>query len=291
MSDFDSALKKVLDPETRLLLIEAAATRWNPDSLDRENVELIERLIEPIDLLMRLYFRFEACGIDEVPRGPGLVVVNHDAGITDMEIIAMGARWYRQRGVDDRILGLMHDAMFGVPYLSNLLCAVGAVRASQANAEAALARGYKILVAPGGNVEAFRPWRERHRIKFAERRGWARIAVRSGVPVFPVVFIGGHETFVVLHDGQPIVKALGLKRLLRVETFPLFLGLPWGLGVGPLFHLPLPSKCVARFLSPIEPPRSGGEEARVGALYESVRSAMQVALDELAAERRLPVLG
>lgn len=290
MNDVASALATLRDPESRRLLLQAMTTKWDPNDVERGNGALLERLVEPLDLLMRLYFRFETRGLEEVPRGPALMLINHDAGITDAEVIAMGARWYRRRGVDERIIGLMHDAMFGVPYLGNMLCAVGAVRASQESGEKALRRGLKVMVAPGGNIEAFRPWRERHRIKFAGRKGWARLALRTGVPIVPVVFLGGHETFMVLHDGQEIVRALGLKRLIRAETFPIFLGLPWGIGVGPLFHLPLPVKCVARFLPaiPVEPGDENDPE-QVDALYDQVTMTMQVALDELVAERRLPL--
>lgn len=292
MNDVESALRKLLDPETRRLLRQAMTTKLDPDEVERDNGELLERLAEPIDLLMRLYFRFEARDIEAAPSGPALLVINHDAGITDAEAVALGARWYRRRGVDERIVGLMHDAMFGVPYLGNLLTAVGAVRASPGNAEAALERGIKVLVAPGGDIEAFRPWRERHRIKFADRKGWARLALRAGVPIVPVVFVGGHETFMVLHDGQPLARALRLKRFLRTDTCPLYLGFPWGLGVGPLFHFPLPAKCVARFLPAIPVERGGQDDPeQVDALYDQVTGAMQAALDELAAERRLPILG
>jgi 1-acyl-sn-glycerol-3-phosphate acyltransferase len=273
---------QLLDRRTLELIREAAVTPQDPDAVERDNGELIERLAPVIDEVFRAYFRFEVEGIDTVPRGPALMVFNHEAGISFAQILGMGARWYLRRGTSDPIMALMHDAMFGVPLLGNFLARLGAVRASRGAARAVLERGVKIAVAPGGNLEAFRPWSERHLIKFGGHRGWARLALETGTTVVPIVFSGGHDTFLVLHDGHQLARLLGMHRWLRTDTFPVFLGLPWGLGVGPLFHLPLPVKCAVRFLEPIEVARdASGDAAAVDDLYVRVASRMQAALYEM----------
>lgn len=284
--------ERLLDQRTLELLWRAAQTPHDPNVLDRDE-ELIERLSPQVDLLMRLYFRLEITGLEAVPAGPALLVMNHEAGITYAQLLGMGARWILRRGLEDPVVGLMHDAMFEVPLLGNLLASFGAVAASHDNGEAAFATGQKVMVTPGGNLEAFRRWPERYRIKFGGRTGWARLALRAGVPVVPAVSIGGHETFVVLCDGQSLVRRLGLKRFGRIDTFPLFLGLPWGVGVGPLFHLPLPSKSVIRFLAPIDTAAFGDADdpGAVLSLYDEVTAAMQLAMNEMALKRRVPVLG
>ena len=72
----------------------------------------------------------------------------------------------------------------------------------------------------------------------------------------------------------------------------IFLGLPWGVGVGPLFHLPLPTKVTARFLPALEVEGDSAEdEDRVDRLYAEVTETMQSALNEMAQKRRWPILG
>ncbi|HOX42550.1 MAG TPA: 1-acyl-sn-glycerol-3-phosphate acyltransferase [Myxococcota bacterium] len=273
----------------------ALASGVDPDDVDGFDAALLARVAPAIDALSRLYFRMEVEGLEGVPDGPALLVGNHNAGITFMEPFGFGARWYRQRGGRDPLLWLVHDAMLALPGLRTLLVRAGCVRASHSNAEAALGRGHKVVVFPGGNLEAFRPYRERYRIKFAGHKGFARLALRAGVPVVPFVVVGGHESFYVLHDGQPLARRLGLKKLVRSETCAIFLGLPWGLGVGPIFHLPLPTKSQVRFLEPILPDPRGAaaadDPAAVDALYAQVTSRMQAAMDELGGKRRLPILG
>lgn len=259
-----------------------------PDDLDAVDKELLADIVPLIDLFGRVYYRLDVEGLSGVPDGPALVVINHNAGVSFGELLGFGARWYLERGYDDILHGLAHDAMLRIPYLKNFLMHGGGIRACRENADRVLERGRKILVAPGGNLEAFRPYRDRHRIRFSGRTGFLRVALRHRAPIVPAVFIGGHETFYVINDGRFIVEALGLHRRFRLDTFPLFLGLPWGIGLGPLFHLPLPVRCRVRVLAPIPldawSPDDADDPAVLRHLYDEVTGRMQTALDELAAE-------
>lgn len=294
-------VRQALDPDVRALVAEvtallrqAALTPVDPDTVDRDGTALIQALAPPVDALMRGYFRFEVEGLDRVPRGPALLVSNHEAGTSFVQVLGMGARFYLERGLEERIVGLMHDRLFQVPLLANLLGHLGAVRASHEAADAAFTRGWKVYVAPGGNLDAFRPYAERHVVKLGGRRGWIRLARRNRVPVVPVVFIGGQETFFVLDDGQYLAQNLGLKKRFRIDTLPLWLGLPFGVGLGPVFHVPLPAKCKVRFLDPVaigDPEPGETDAAFESRMYDEVLSVMQAAMDEMAAERSLPLLG
>ncbi len=55
--------------------------------------------------------------------------------------------------------------------------------------------------------------------------------------------------------------------------------------------LPLPSKIVTRVLEPIDIAAQFGDDPDVDEVDLHVRTVMQAALDELARERRFPVLG
>jgi hypothetical protein len=56
-------------------------------------------------------------------------------------------------------------------------------------------------------------------------------------------------------------------------------------------NLPLPTKIVTRLLEPIDVAAQFGEDADVAEVDALVRAVMRRALDQLAAERRFPVLG
>jgi 1-acyl-sn-glycerol-3-phosphate acyltransferase len=94
----------------------------------------------------------------------------------------------------------------------------------------------------------------------------------------------------VLTDFYPQVKQLnelGMPWFLGIdpEVFPLFLGLPWGLAIGPLPHIPLPVKIRFRVCPPILFEHYGPEAAQdreyVTACYSHVCRQMQANLDQL----------
>ncbi|HWS93382.1 MAG TPA: glycerol acyltransferase, partial [Mycobacterium sp.] len=83
---------------------------------------------------------------------------------------------------------------------------------------------------------------------------------------------------------------LGLKRLTRAEEVPVSVGFPFGLSVGGI-NLPFPAKIVTQVLPPIDLTTQFGKNPDIGEVDAHVRKVMQTALDRLAAERRLPILG
>jgi len=282
--------------ETIRALVRAFTEPVDPDDLDAVDPDTVRALLPLFDLLARRWYRMRVDGLHRVPDGEALVVINHESGVSFLELFAMGSYWVRERYMRDRpdlLYGLGHDAMFRIPGVNNFLVHCGGLRASRRNADRVFSRGRKILVAPGGNLEAFRPWRERFQIKFGGRRGFARVALRHRVPVVPVVFTGGHESFFVIDDGRWLVERLDLHLRFRLDTFPLVAGLPWGLWLGPMFHLPLPARCDVRILEPVDAPSFGAEhdEDAVVALYDEVTGRMQAAMTDMASRRRWPVLG
>ncbi len=70
------------------------------------------------------------------------------------------------------------------------------------------------------------------------------------------------------------------------------LAVPWGLNVGDLAsHLPLPAKIAIQCLPPIDLVERFGPQPDVDEVYDGVVSEMQRTLSQLAAERRLPLVG
>lgn len=76
-----------------------------------------------------------------------------------------------------------------------------------------------------------------------------------------------------------------------MEILPLGFGLPFGVSVIFPPNLPLPAKVVMRVLEPIDVVKQFGNDVDVDEVDHHVRAVMQAALDELASERRFPVLG
>jgi 1-acyl-sn-glycerol-3-phosphate acyltransferase len=238
--------------------------------------------------LVRRYCRLEI----EVERStfgsPVLFVANHGfGGIFDLNVFATYAA-LEQLDLDRPVIALTHQLAWtlGVgPFIEPL----GARPASHDSASEAFARGQHVLVFPGGDIEAGKPWDERNQVIFGGRSGFARLALEFDVPIVPIVTAGAGESLLVLSRGERLARALKVDKLLRIKALPLTVSLPWGVSVGAvglLPYLPLPTKLETRVLSPLmaEP------DAEPDAYAERVQSAMQKALDQMTANRK-PLLG
>ncbi len=87
----------------------------------------------------------------------------------------------------------------------------------------------------------------------------------------------------------------GLKRKLRGSQLPIMLGIPFGVTIETIpTHLPLPAKIRTELLDPIylgKDPERVNDGAYVNSIYLEVQTAIQDAMDRLAKQRRLPILG
>jgi 1-acyl-sn-glycerol-3-phosphate acyltransferase len=187
--------------------------------------------------------------------------------------------------------GLGHEVVISFPGIHQLLVPLGAVRASHELASRLFREGHKVLVYPGGDLDAMRPYRARHRVVFGARRGYVKLAIRSGVPIIPVVTAGAQSTYVILNEGKRTAKLLGLDRMFRVKVWPLTLSLPWGLTFGPPPpFIPLPTRIFIEVLEPISFDRTGDVAAEdpyyVERCHHRVLGVMQTALERLCRDRR-----
>jgi 1-acyl-sn-glycerol-3-phosphate acyltransferase len=243
-------------------------------------------------LVASLWHRAEVRGMENVPaHGPVLLVGNHSGGnmIPDTFVFTMAFSTYF--GVERPFHQLAHSLVLSMPWLS-VLRRFGTVAASPENAALALDSGAAVLVYPGGDHETHRPSWERHRIDFDGRTGYVREALDAGVPIVPVVAVGGQETALFLTRGTGLARALGLDRAFRLKVLPISLALPWGVNVGDMLgHIPLPAKITIEVLPAIDLRERFGPDPDVEEIDRHVRALMQHTLDALAAERRFPVLG
>lgn len=263
-------------------------TTADPELGSRRDPAFIRAHLDKLAFFFNHYHQTSIEGLEHVPEGAALAVGNHNGGIMSPDMFALMVAWWRHFGVDTPAYGLAHDLPFHVPIINDLLARCGAVRARPANAAALLARGLKVLVYPGGDIDAFRPASKRHEIVFGERRGFVRVALRARAPIVPVVSVGAHDAFHVLTDGRALVRRLGLKRFSRVEVFPIALCLPWGVSFGPAAYWPLPVRIRIRVLPPLAwpslPAEAAADDALVAKCCDEVRAAMQTALTDLARE-------
>lgn len=262
-----------------------------PDRTDapwaRRRDELIRALCGLVERAAVPWHDAQVLGLDRVPEGPALFVGNHSGATLTIDTFIFGARLIRERGIRHLPYGLAHDLGMAVPGISHLLDALGAVPANHANASALFDAGCKVMVYPGGDVDAMRPYSARNEVRFGGRTGFARLAIRHGVPIVPVATAGAHRTLIILTDLAPVARAIGADRALRLKVWPVALSIPWGLTIGPMLpYFPLPAPIITEVLEPITFDRTGeeaaGDDAWVQACADDVHARLQQAVTRLS---------
>ncbi|WP_317619548.1 lysophospholipid acyltransferase family protein [Ancylothrix sp. D3o] len=266
-------------------------------SLDERDPNVIKAFLPIWGWLYDHYFRVKTDGWENIPDNNKMLIVgSHNGGLAAPDMFMFMYDWFRRYGTDRPAYGLMHPTVWKVvPEIARLAVNCGAIQAHPKMGIAALQKNAAVLVYPGGAEDVFRPYNLRDQIYFAGRKGFIKLALREEVPIVPAISTGAHDTLLVLADFYEYVKQLhewGMPWLFNVDpvVFPIYLGLPWGLSLGPLPNFPLPVSIHTRVCPPIVFERYGRKAAAdrdyVNACYEKVRFVMQRELDFLTADVR-----
>ncbi|MGW0252157.1 lysophospholipid acyltransferase family protein [Nocardia goodfellowii] len=237
------------------------------------------------------YFTPTVTGVENLPTsGPALVIGNHSS-IYWMPEVWITYMAMLERRPDEPSFGVAHDVVLGVPYIGDAIRRFGVIPANRDAAAAGLKDGGAVLVYPGGDWEACRPWTDRAKIDFAGRKGFIRLALEMGVPVIPAVANGGHDSIFVLSRGERSARLLRLDKLFRAKVFPYTVGVPFG--VAPVVpQVPLPATVDVSFLPALDWSTQPGDPADtdlVESYYARTVEVMQAELDRLRAETPRPV--
>jgi 1-acyl-sn-glycerol-3-phosphate acyltransferase len=220
------------------------------------------------------YFRLEAHGTQNIPRGRCMVVGCH-SGVLPYDAACTLAAIEEHTGRLARAIG---DELFGRSKLVEAyLRRRGAIVGKREEAAAVLRRGNILLVFPGGAADMTRPiWRDAYRVLphkgFAHGRGgYIKIALATRTPIVPLAVVGAEEAHVMLGDVPPVARLVG------VPFFPVL-----------AFWFPLPVKLYVRFGKPIhfrENPAAANDQAVVDRLNKHVRRSVQALIDDTLRRR------
>ncbi len=219
------------------------------------------RSFEPYFDWIERYLGYEVHGLEHIPRsGPALVVSHHP--LCTVGSLLLSRRIMQRDGRNFRAL-TQHEA-FLIPGLRDLFVTLGIVDGNPANAQRLLQTGQIAFCMPGGALEWSRSSKLKRQMRWGSHQGYARLAVRTGVPVIPVACPAADDLFWVFGDGEQVSAVL--QKLFRTRR-PLML--PLALGLGPL---PFRVKLTHYVTEPISAPQEGDFEQQVEALDRAVRA-------------------
>lgn len=272
-------------------LISDRASHYSLDGPDWDFLELQKYFWNP---LMDYWFRMEIEGWENLPDPPALLIGIHSGAPLVWDAWTVGVQWWRYFGRSRPLHGTAHDLLMGLPVFGSYFRRMGVLPARKDSISGALRAGRDVALWPGGERDSLRPWTKRDEAVLAGRKGYIRLAIRTGVPIVPIATVGGPDAMPVLMTGRGVAKALRLDRIARLKMFPIAVQLPWGISPAILPELPFPTKIRTAFQEPIElsqDPDDAEDQDYVTAMHEQVCRTIQAGMDTLARRRRLPLFG
>jgi 1-acyl-sn-glycerol-3-phosphate acyltransferase len=161
------------------------------DRVDDRLVNVARTCVHALEALHPV--RFE--GLENIPRGPALLVGNH--GLLGYETALFFAHIFDATGRVPR--GCADKWFFRVPLLRDVLVRIGGMYGARDNALSALQRGHLVVCYPGGAREVLKHDPEqRYRLRWEKSVGFARVALRAGVPIVPFAAAGVDHTYEIV---------------------------------------------------------------------------------------------
>ena len=176
-----------------------AAGNWglNPGDFDPE---LVDRQLSNVGKLF----------------GPGRY---HSGGTTVIDGWGLFSAWYAKFGVERPLHGLAHEGVFATATTGRHFARSGILRAGpEVAARVVHEFGRSLIVMPGGDRDVWRSAKERYKVCFDGRKGYARTALTLGIPIVPVAHVGAHNTLHVLTDGHAFARKVGIYKLARAKS-------------------------------------------------------------------------
>jgi 1-acyl-sn-glycerol-3-phosphate acyltransferase len=186
-----------------------------------------------LDIIKR-YLRVKTVGVRFVPdKGPCIIIANH-SGYMGFDALMVSYQVFLAKRRIPRIIA--HRLWFLNPDISVHAHKLGLVPATFNNGFETLHRKEVLLLFPEGEEGNFKPSKYSYRLQHF-RRGFVRLALKTGAPIVPALVIGAEETHITLSQIRWAKEVLGI-------IVPV-----------PLNVLPLPAKWTIRFLKPIRLPK------------------------------------
>jgi 1-acyl-sn-glycerol-3-phosphate acyltransferase len=267
------------------------AGQWDLDAFDPSFVEKQKYFWNP---LMDYWFRMELEGWEKIPEPPALLIGIHSGAPFVWDAWTIGIQWWRRYGGSRVLHGTAHDALMAAPGIGSYFRKMGVIPAAPDSMSSALAAGHDVALWPGGEKDSLRPWTKRDDAVLAGRKGFVKLAIKTGVPIVPIATVGGPDSMPVLTNGRRLAKWTQLDKLARIKVMPISLMAPWGLSPAFLPEIPFPTKIRTAFQDPIElddDPDRAKDDDYVEQKYEEVRQSIQSGMDALARRRRFPLFG
>lgn len=131
-------------------------------------------------------------GAEHLPRTGGALLVGNHAYL-GIDSWVLSALLIAECNIVPRFLGDRN--LWRIPLVRDFLTTFGAIPGQPDNAVELLEAGEIVIVYPGGIDDSFKLSSQAYTLQWQNRAGFAKVAMRAGVPIIPVAATGVDELF------------------------------------------------------------------------------------------------
>jgi 1-acyl-sn-glycerol-3-phosphate acyltransferase len=214
-----------LDPGFRAKL-KALPTRQNEYGYDPFGFHRDEAKVAALvtRFLYRNYFRVEAHGVQNVPKGRVLLVSNHSGQLPFDGLGIAGALLF-DHDPPRIVRSMVERYVQTVPFASYLFARWGQITGTPENCRRLLDDEEAILVFPEGVKGISKPFTQRYQLQ-EFGTGFMRLALETNAPIVPVAVVGAEEQAPALNL-KPLAKIVGAPAFPLMPLPPFFPILPY----------------------------------------------------------------
>ena len=218
--------------------------------------------------IMTKYFRLKIVGAENIPtKGAAVIAPNH-SGFAGFDVVLLSHHIQKISKRTPRVL--THALWFITKGLSIPMNKMGFIEATTPNGIKFLKKKQLVVLFPEGEHGNFKPSKQAYKLQ-EFKRGFVRMAIKTGAPIVPCLIIGAEETHIN-------ITKLKLSKFLKGTVLPL-----------PLNTIPLPAKWKIVFLKPIHlpyKPSKANDKELVHEIALDIREQMQRELSNIIKKRK-----
>lgn len=238
-----------------------------------EDVLLYRVMPKLLLTVVKKYLRLTVEGIEHIPKKGRVLITPNHSGYSGFDAVILGNEIFTQTKRIPRVL--THHLWFMTKATAIPANKLGFFEATTENGLKLLSKNNAVVLFPEGEHGNFKPTSKRYRLQ-EFKRGFVRMAIKTGAPIVPALVIGAEETHINL-------KQIKFAKYLTGGVLPL-----------PLNIIPLPAKWKIKFLPPIKlpfKPESANDVELVHEIASDLRETMQFELNKELAKREWIYIG
>lgn len=208
--------------------------------------------------IMRKYFRLQVEGTEHLPKKGAAIIAPNHSGVSGFDAMVLMNEIEKSCGRLPRLLA--HEFWFLTKTTSIPAKKLGFIEASMKNGLQELKKNKMIVIFPEGEYGNFKPSSKAYQLQ-EFKRGFVRMAIKSGAPIIPTMIIGAEEAHINLSQFK-------LTPFLHGLVLPL-----------PLNVIPLPSRWKIKFLKPLYlpyKPSAADDSELVHEIADDIREQIQL---------------